>query len=161
MSINVLQTKDHKAEHDLESLFYALVWICSLYTNPGEKRELDELSHGALPILDWADPQRTFQQIADLKKGHLQLRQDFQDRILEYYSEYFHPLKQCCETLRQLFFQDCQQRDPVTHEQFISVLQEAVKTLPKETPVFMKPVCHNITVPYVTLDGEDEDEDDV
>jgi hypothetical protein len=41
------------------------------------------------------------------------------------------------------------------------VLQEAVKTLPKETTVFVKPIRHVITIPYITLDEEDEDEDNV
>jgi hypothetical protein len=160
MSISVLQKKDHKPEHDLESLFYVLVWICSLYTGPGKPREgLDKLSHELLPVLDWADSQRSFQQIADLKKGHVLQSEDFQERVLQYYSEYFRPLKQCCENLRQLFFPS---RDPaVDHKQFIIVLQEALKTLPKETTLFVKPIHNVITLPYITLDEEDEEEDDM
>jgi hypothetical protein len=61
---------ENKPMHDLESLFYVLLWICSNYCGPNNAlRDNSKCKH--LPIMRWADTIMTFEEISNMKAGHI------------------------------------------------------------------------------------------
>jgi hypothetical protein len=78
MSIEVLhhagekQIKQRPA-HDLDSIFYILLYICTLYKGPGgTKRSSDDLEEmSSVAINDWFVMHKRFRDLADKKRGQL------------------------------------------------------------------------------------------
>ena len=69
-SVNPSDTFFHSAKHDLESLFYVLLYISTLYSGPQQKMGAAELqqAHSSLPILEWVKPE-AFQKSFHYCKG--------------------------------------------------------------------------------------------
>jgi Fungal protein kinase len=164
MAIEVLKEQAHKPEHDLESLFYVLVWICSLWSSPGVPKQLN-LLQDQLPILNWADTMRSFSNIVDFKHGHVSLASLFKERILDKFSQYFEPLKNCAEELRKLFFPPDygpNRDNRVTHSQFIAILKGTLTQLPLEPKRLRTNPSAFYVLPVPDFEKylpEDEDED--
>ena len=75
-SVNPSDTFFHSAKHDLESLFYVLLYISTLYSGPQQKMGAAELrqAHSSVPILEWVEPeafQKSFRYMGRLKISHL------------------------------------------------------------------------------------------
>lgn len=74
----------HTASHDMESLFYVLIWICTFYCGPGN--QIRKLSRNQkFDIHQWigTDPRL----IADLKSGQMGRIDSLLDDIDPYFSD--------------------------------------------------------------------------
>jgi hypothetical protein len=163
MAIKVLDaTETHAPEHDLESIFYVLVWICSYYSGPSQKQPAFILE--SLAIRDWADKSKTLLQIADIKHGHVADEDYFKKRVVRFFPPYFRPLEECAIQLRGLLFPNTNLKPKPTYEGFIAVLHKALLGLPDEThnPTSHSSVFNFVTAPYTDgpIIGEDESSSD-
>ena len=136
MSIEVLhhagdkQIKQ-KPAHNLESVFYVLLYICTLYKGPDDLKrsaaDLEEMS--SVAINDWFVMQKRFRDLADKKKGQLS---QFETCFLRRFPPYFYDLHICLSHLWDVLFPsptgeaDDPKRDlslcVATHEGMLEVL---------------------------------------
>ncbi|KAG6808441.1 hypothetical protein H0H92_004111 [Tricholoma furcatifolium] len=97
----LLHASPHRVAYDLESLFYVLVYVCTNYEklDPPVVRERGLLSASSryAPISAWFQA-LPFRDLGCLK--FTQLHFNMEGFVLEYVSEYFHPLR---DTLRKLW----------------------------------------------------------
>ena len=133
MAIQILQAgakTPHRSTHDLESIFYVLVWICTMYTGPwDQERVFRRLEH--TPLLSWCQHSTGgLSEIGDVKLGHCSTQEPFIDRILNNFTPYFDDLKPCCLQLRELFF--ASPRADVKHDEMRDILQKALNELNPE-----------------------------
>ena len=153
MSIEVLhhagdkQIKQ-KPTHDLESIFYVLLYICTLYKGPdGMKRSLGDMEEmSSVAINDWFVMHKRFRDLADKKRGQLSR---FESRFLSRFPPYFHDLRSCMSHLWDVLFPSPtgSAGDPVrdlsscmgTHEGMLEVLRATCSQLPDEDVVEADP----------------------
>jgi hypothetical protein len=121
----------HRASHDLESLFYVLIWICVNYTGPrGAMRKDWDVMRDAAPLGRWLNPWKDFLEVADTKLGQFTYANQFESQILPLFSDYFGNLKQCCLDLRGIFYPAQGPGPDVKHQEMLSILQRALDRLP-------------------------------
>ena len=82
------------AKHDLESLFYVLLYICTFYSGPHARIKPADLlqSHTSVPLMEWVDPSafsRTFRSLGLLKLSHMI---NFKTTIVAKISPFFRPI---------------------------------------------------------------------
>jgi hypothetical protein len=133
---------DNRPTHDLESLFYVLLWICSNYSGPNNAVREDKKRKN-MPIMMWVDTVLSLDQISDTKAGHISSDEYFTRRILDHYAPYFEDLKACSSELRCLFTTS---DVDVTHNAMLVILRRTLLQLKPE---------------YDSEGQKDEDEEDV
>lgn len=115
MAIDVLQgdtSKPHGYYHDLESLFYVLIWICITQKEPnGLARTESEFNFKKSPLWDWYnlndnddETEPSLMQIGSAKLGQMGLEWAFTRRIISSLPDYFKPLSKLLLALRSIFF---------------------------------------------------------
>jgi hypothetical protein len=117
----------HGPEHDMESLFYVFLWICTHYAGPDNMIRTDVPLDDKIPLLKWCDPDATFLDIADSKVAKCAYANIFEKYILSYFHDYFEDLKECARQLRTLFFADNQKK--ATHEDMLKIFYSTLQTL--------------------------------
>jgi hypothetical protein len=123
----------HRPHHDLESLFYVLIWICVNYIGPRGKKRADwDIFKKAEPLGRWVDPYKDFKEVAEIKFGQFGPDMAFERQILGLFSDYFHELRPCCTDLRGIFFTPGMKGPDVIHAQFLSILEKTVDNLAVE-----------------------------
>ena len=124
-------------QHDLESLFYVFVWICSLYAAPGIVRDLDKNSaSNSVIILKWNEVKDS-REIGEIKRSHLSYGGN---KLAACFTPYFASLRGCCIQLLDAIFPktseaciDCRASlSPVTHEQIITIFKTALEQVLEE-----------------------------
>lgn len=146
MAIAVLESIDkvqiqQKPVHDLESIFYVLLYLCLKFKGPGNLKRLPEdiPKDISMPIDSWFKHQHRFRELGERKRGQLD---SFHDRFADRFSPYFQDLRQCMidlfdvlfppEELKVLenthvrLFMDCK----ATHNAMLQVLDNVYKKLP-------------------------------
>lgn len=126
----------HHAKHDLESLFYVLLYICTFYVRPHEKLEPSQLLsvHTSVPILDWLQPEafkKSFRHMGCLKLGHIS---NFERCILAKISPFYDPIKPFLVELKDAFFpasmqQNAYLNNQMTHSTMISIFDKMLTTI--------------------------------
>ncbi|KIM79066.1 hypothetical protein PILCRDRAFT_10726 [Piloderma croceum F 1598] len=144
-------------QHDLESLFYVFVWICSMYDAPGQLRVMDSSSSQSLLLLKWNENKEA-KSIGETKKGHLSYGGS---KLAACFSPYFTTLAPfCIKSFDALFPKNsgahedyCASVSPVTHKEVITIFERAVEQVleeeSKEDQDAIKPTMH-----YPTLSQE-------
>jgi hypothetical protein len=135
MSIEVLYSAQNgaikqKPCHDLESIFYVILYICTFYDGPGleGKREVAD----TMPINTWFGGDMAFPEMGDLKYGQVA---HFEDRFLDNIQPYFRDLIPCLCTIVDTLFPPTSDgiRNPGkctgTHEKVTEALQAAYDSL--------------------------------
>lgn len=109
MAIEVLEADKnlvHRYYHDLESLLYVLIWICTMYSGPhGALRdETFEYKGSALCIWNGGMKHKDAPVaiISDSKHASMVNAGRFKEKVLDGFSPYFEPIKPCVEKLRSL-----------------------------------------------------------
>ena len=96
MAIELLMKRSkiqHAAHHDLESLFFVLIYICTNLSGPGTIRTREELQvHSSIPLSAWFKASSSLHQVGIAKAGALC---DIDMNILEPFAPYFENLKPC------------------------------------------------------------------
>ena len=93
MAYEVLFSADNqhikqKPAHDLESMFYVLLFICTCFMGPDRrKRTVEEFQQlSSMPILRWFERHKRYRELADLKFSHLStFSQHFKSKITPYF----------------------------------------------------------------------------
>jgi hypothetical protein len=93
----------HGSEHDLESLFYILIWICTNQAGPHGLPRMDLQFDKDIPVLDWIVPARSYRQVAQDEVGQCAFSKIFVSDILLFYHGYFEDMQQ--RTTRAFFQQ--------------------------------------------------------
>jgi len=99
----------HSYFHDLESLFYVLCWICTLYAGPCDKKRTFfkvTFPYRGTTIAVWngdISGQNTMVAICNSKIAFA-LAPDGLENTIKQFSEYFRPIEECLELLRELLF---------------------------------------------------------
>jgi Fungal protein kinase len=119
----------HRPSHDLESLFYVLVYICTNLGGPGTPRTLEELlDFTSLPIAAWFVPETSFEGLATSKLG---LAHAFEKRIVDRFSPYFTDIKPCVmELFRAMYPNGPQVKSALTHDRMIEIFTATLEKLP-------------------------------
>jgi protein kinase-like protein len=121
----------HKPRHDLESIFFVLVYLCSNLSGPQVPRPLSELQKlQSLPIASWFNPAFSIERLGADKISALML---INQRITPYFSEYFNDLKPCALKLyHALFptFQSLLHPPEISHDDIIQIFDDTLKDLP-------------------------------
>lgn len=100
MAIQVLQRIDHTYRHDLESIFYVLLWTCARRVWEREfQRKLSDRPKRNI-LTKWYTG--SFDDIADAKQGHMHVDK-FED-ILKEFPHAFDPVKLLCRKIRGILF---------------------------------------------------------
>jgi hypothetical protein len=122
-------------QHDLESLFYVFVWICSLFDAPGtarvDGRHFDKTEKHSLIILKWNEDKEP-REIGEIKRSHLSYGGR---KLAACFSDYFADLRPfCIELFNALFPMGSNARSdyhaslsPVNYDQIIVIFEKALE----------------------------------
>lgn len=135
MSIYVLDTTEglvQKPCHDLESLFYVLLYMCMAYVGPGQRRSEKELEDTQkFPLCEWFEP-KNFTSIGATKAGHLAV---FEYRLRPNFTPYFMDLVEPMNALLRVLFPNKDYHNcEATHDNMLKILQPVFDTLPDDEP---------------------------
>ena len=129
----------HASHHDLESLFFVLIYICTNLSGPSVVRSVEELSKlSSIPLSAWFRPSFSLHDIGIAKAGALCL---FEENILTPFAPYFNDLKPCVMKLfKEIYGQNPPGvPKPITHDRMIEIFTETLNSLPPHEPQFQLP----------------------
>jgi hypothetical protein len=133
----LLGNKDliHRPSHDLESLFYVLVYICTNLEGPNTPRSLSDLiTFTSLPMAAWFVPETSFEGLATSKLG---IAHTFESRIVGRFSPYFEDIKECVMDLfRAMYPNGPRIQSSLTHDRMIEIFTETLEKLPSPDNFF-------------------------
>jgi len=137
MAIELLVKKSkirHGAYHDLESLFFVLMYICTNLSGPGAIRTPEELQvHSSIPLSVWFKASSSLREVGIAKSGALC---DIETNILNSFVPYFEDLKPCIVKLFHVIYSYPITPTPVSHDEVIEIFTETLNALPHEaTPM--------------------------
>jgi len=132
MAVEILLEKNnvtHRPSHDLESLFYVLIYICTNLGGPNTPRPLDELlEFTSLPIAAWFVPETSFEGLATTKLG---VAHAFEKRIVNRFSPYFTDIKPCVmELFHAMYPNGPHIKSALTHDTMIEIFTATLENLP-------------------------------
>jgi hypothetical protein len=132
MAIEILlqkgRTFHHCLRHDLESLYFVILWICSHMEGP----EIERKNTAALAIRKWSDMEATLKHLGHIKLAHID---DMKGTILPEITSYWEDFKPFIWELKQAFF-PVRAADPncITPEKMTEILERALGTV-QECPL--------------------------
>jgi hypothetical protein len=134
MAVELLMQKSgirHTPQHDLESLFFVLVYICTNLSGPGTIRTQAELKlHSTIPLSAWFKVSSTLHQIGIHKIGSLHT---LDSSILRRFAPYFDELKPCVRQLFKAIYGNLPGTpSKVTHAEIIKIFTDTLDTLAPE-----------------------------
>ncbi len=96
----------HDYHHDLESLFYVICWICTMYSGPnGKMRKESEYKSSNVAswnVRDFSD--ESLKVAARAKRGFTKIMEDFRTEITDDFHPYFTPIFECMCEIRFCLF---------------------------------------------------------
>jgi hypothetical protein len=125
----------HCPSHDLESLFYVLVFICTNLEGPGAVRSLDDLlEFTSLPMAAWFVAEASYESLGTNKLG---LAHAFEKRIVDRFAPYFTDLKPCIMALFHAMYPNGPKVETaLTHDGMIKIFTETLEQLPPHDAQF-------------------------
>lgn len=133
-SINPDRDYEHEVRHDLESLFYVMIWICTTQCGPNNMARSFEFSKTELYI--WNAGGRLDEELRNIwdAKAHIISGNDlelFEERVLKKMDDYFNPIKDCIVELKEVLFPSSEKVSASTSipEAFIEVLDNTIHHL--------------------------------
>lgn len=136
LEIMLQEGKDfiHELRHDLESLFYVIIWMCNHMTAAGVEREL---AKGNIPhIRGWCDMSLSLRQLGHLKLAHIM---DAERIILAEFTPYWEDFKPFTRRLLAEFFPvNPAAPNKITSETMVAILKEALSAVKEPKPLGSK-----------------------
>lgn len=120
----------HQPVHDLESIFYVLIWICSTYSAPGKLRKNYPSN---FPLLSWTSPTVELSTLTYIKLGQIMTGPCV---FTPAFTPYFAELEQCIRRLFGVLFPQCipyVSKNMVKPGAFVQVLSDSLNTLSNES----------------------------
>lgn len=97
----------HNYYHDLESLFYTLVWTCLTQKGPnGAARPISDFNSDDSPIDKWCKIETSLADVADKKELMMSTWPGFRSRVFVHMKKYFAPLEVLFSLLREIIFRN-------------------------------------------------------
>jgi serine/threonine protein kinase len=93
----------HELRHDLESILYVILWICTSMEGPGIERRVVDPRFMDVPLRMWFDKDANLQNLGYLKLGHII---DYERAILSNFTPFWNFLKPFIKQLLTAFFPD-------------------------------------------------------
>lgn len=110
----------HDFRHDLESIFYVLLWVCCHMEGP----EVERNNPFVLPLREWTNNKLKLHDLGLLKLSHLA---NFEDSILKHFTPYWDDVKPFMKQLKSAFWPESfETPNRITAEKMLSILKEAV-----------------------------------
>ena len=160
----------HHPAHNLELIFYVLLWVCCLYEGPNNtekvfrKKEAPPLTMWCQAITHWY----SLIQIHASKNSDCSTLDEFDTCVISHFPPYFDDLKECCCELHHLFFGQTEDRKDATHDQMTAVFWRCLDALPlkeNQPGAQGKPVAAYLDATSATSSSSDgiqeEDEEDI
>jgi hypothetical protein len=117
---------EHEARHDLESIFYVIIWACITLSGPrGQHRNIDIHSTA---LNEWMNGDDKL--CATHKCGQIGLQITF-NRLLQEFHPYFEPLKEMVRRLRENFITGLDWDNHASYESFLDILKDTRDSLPE------------------------------
>ncbi|KLO05872.1 hypothetical protein SCHPADRAFT_946555 [Schizopora paradoxa] len=110
MAVDLLEHFDgtyaHDYQHDLESLFYVICWICTVHSGPnGKCRSVEEIVKSNIYSWNVHDfSEKNLKQIARTKSALTKIKETFRTSIEEDFHPYFAPIFDCLCDMRDCLF---------------------------------------------------------
>ncbi len=156
MAIEILEGKKgtvHEYYHDLELLFYVLVWICTMQNGPCSelrdpgfkyKRSVLSIWNGGLH-----NASITFEVVAFAKRATMFSPTKFKSDILDCFASYFEPVKDCLEKLRSIIFPpEFLSDDKETLSDTVNDKEE-IQKLPPKLQNFLRKMVSSVDTPPI------------
>lgn len=123
----------HLPAHDLESLFYILLHICTSLVGPHKQmRRPKKKGDRSIPMLGWFNHMSSYDRLGRDKHGQLAA---FEHNILNHFTPYFDPLKPLADNLFRAIFPNgvlgFAPEPKITHTQMKYILRSAIHALSK------------------------------
>jgi hypothetical protein len=118
---------EHEARHDLESIFYVIIWACITLSGPHHQHRNIAIHDTALD--QWMNGS-TDERCGANKCGQIGLQTTF-DRLLQEFHPYFEPLKEMVRRLREDFITGLKWDNHASYESFLDALKETRDRLPE------------------------------
>jgi hypothetical protein len=113
------KTFRHDIRHDLESIFYVLVWVCCHMEGP----EMERSDTFVLPVREWCNMTLKLHKLGLTKLSHLA---NFEDSILRHFTPYWSEFKPFMRQLKSAFWPESfETPNRITSEKMLSILKEA------------------------------------
>jgi hypothetical protein len=126
----------HAPHHDLESLFFVLIYICTNLSGPGAIRTQEELRQfSSIPLSSWFQTSNSLRAIGIAKLGAMC---ELDSVILRFFAPYFEDLKECVGKLLKAMYSSPGTPAPVSHDVVIKIFDETLQSLPRE-PIISVP----------------------
>ncbi len=145
MSLEVLKTSNNPQihqmpKHDLESVFYILLFFCTMFTGPGDQEKKQNSTTANIPLAKWLIPGTELDTLFSKKFADISF---FDDNVMPHIDPYFSDIKGCLMELYDVMFpptaghsRQLRQLDAcmASHERVIDVLQRTLDSLPDDKP---------------------------
>jgi Fungal protein kinase len=113
----------HDLRHDLESVFYVLIWVCSHMEGP----ETERSDPHSLPVREWCSMNVNLRKLGLIKLSHLA---DFEDSILRHFTPYWNDFKPYVRQLMDAFWPTTfQKSNSMTSEKMLEILKDAITNM--------------------------------
>jgi hypothetical protein len=125
MAIEILLEKGenfhHHLQHDLESVLFVIIWICSHMEGPEVERK--DVPH--LTIRKWSNMELRLRELGHLKQAHID---DAERTILPEFTSYWADFKGYVLQLIQAFFPTCASKpNEIDPDTMVTILEAAEK----------------------------------
>lgn len=108
----------HDIHHDLESIFYVLIWVCCLMDGP----EVECSDPFFLLVREWCNMDLKLHKLGLIKLSHLA---NFEGSILDNFMTYWHDFKPFMRQLKSAFWpKSFETPNCITSEKLLSILKE-------------------------------------
>jgi hypothetical protein len=131
MAIEILlekgQTFHHHPRHDLESVLFVIIWLCSHMEGP----EVERKDVADLAVRKWSNMKLTLRELGHIKLAHIE---DAERTLLPEFTPYWEDFKPFVLKLIRAFFPvRASERNSIDPDTMVSILEEAEKDV-KEPP---------------------------
>jgi serine/threonine protein kinase len=135
MSIELLTEEGkirHDTYHDLESLFFVLIYLCTNLSGPGTIRSQKELEvFSVIPLSSWFRASSNLFEVGLYKAGAMC---KFRASILDFFAPYFDDLKPCMKQLfKAMYHKTPGHPARILHATMIDIFTNTLESLADET----------------------------